>query len=330
MSLSDVTSVFSRYFVVGFFLPAFFSLVALWISSSAGFVPNTLQRHSETSQVAILGGGALVVGLALSGLRYFTIRLFEGYPIAHAKSWPVLGRLYAGLTARQVRTYNRLLAIRDDPQKGNEEQSEAAWRVERFFPQDENKLLPTRLGNAIRAFEQHSNVRWGLDGVTIWPRINALLTADERELHVDAETDLYVFINGALGAFIVGICLIVDKAVFVPQPAWEWWLYVIPFVVGYLIYRAAVSSAALWGDTVRASIDLHRLDLYEKLGVRAPMSFSDERNLALEINPALLYGEPLPRDELWRQDNSASADDAGSNTGLVDCLKKLVERRLNE
>jgi hypothetical protein len=321
MALGDITSVFSRYFVVGFFLPAYFSLVALWISSSAGFVPNTLQRHSETSQIAILGGGALVVGLALSGLRYFTIRLFEGYPLGHTKSWPVLGRLYARLTALQARTYNRLIAIRDDPQKSNEEQSDAAWRAERFFPQDEHDLLPTRMGNTIRAFEQHSNVRWGLDGVTVWPRINALLTADERELRVDAETDLYVFINGALGAFVVGICLIVDKAVFVPQPTWEWSLYVIPFVVGYLIYRAAVSSAALWGDTVRASIDLHRLELYEKLGVRAPTSFSDERSLALEINPALLYGEPLPADELWRRDKAAADDGAGNDSGLIECLK---------
>jgi hypothetical protein len=34
MALTAITGVFSRYFVVGFFLPAYVSLVALWLSAS--------------------------------------------------------------------------------------------------------------------------------------------------------------------------------------------------------------------------------------------------------------------------------------------------------
>ncbi len=162
-----------------------------------------------------------------------------------------------------------------------------------------------RLGNAIRAFEQHSNVLWGLDSVTIWPRIEALLSAEEHELLVDAKVNFNLFLNAAAVALGVGACLVVDQAVDAPQPASWWPLYVLPFALAYVFYRLAVGPATEWGDAVRSSIDLHRLELYEKLGVRAPTSFRDEKEIALSVNQALLYRYPLS-DDLWR----SQTDDA--------------------
>jgi hypothetical protein len=61
MGLSDITGVFSRYFVVGFFLPAYVGLVSLWLFASPGLVvPDALARHSEATELLILGGFALV------------------------------------------------------------------------------------------------------------------------------------------------------------------------------------------------------------------------------------------------------------------------------
>jgi hypothetical protein len=37
----------------------------------------------------------------------------------------------------------------------------------------------------IRAFEEHSNARRGLHCVTVWPRMAALVSADERELETE-------------------------------------------------------------------------------------------------------------------------------------------------
>jgi hypothetical protein len=182
-------------------------------------------------------------------------------------------------------------------------------------------LLPTRVGNAIRAFERHSNVRWGLDGVTVWPRIEALLSAEERELHVDSSINFYIFINAALGALAVGAFLVVDQALHAPQSASYWPLYAIPFASGYVLYRAAIGPAIDWGDRVRSSIDLHRLEIYEKLGVRAPTSFSDERQLADRVNKALRYGHPLLNDDLWRAEK-ANDDGRHREEGFLTFLKK--------
>jgi hypothetical protein len=310
MGLTAITGVFSRYFVVGFFLPAYVALVSLWLCASAEFVPNDVDKYSVPAQLLFLGGVALVAGLALSGLSYYITRVFEGYPLERTANWPVVGLIYQGAIGVQRWRFGRLVAIRDDEKSSAREVQRAAWHLDRFYPEKAELLLPTRVGNAIRAFERHSNIRWGLDGVAIWPRIELLLSSDERELLVDAKINFYVFINAALGAALVGVSLIVDEAVYAPQPSSYWALYAIPFVVAYLLYRAAIGPASDWGDCVRSSYDLHRLEIYEKLGVRAPKSFSDERKLATKVNMVLLYGHPLLANKLWRPPSGSERADA--------------------
>jgi len=173
MGLTNITGVFSRYFVVGFFLPAYVALVSLWVSASSAFIPNTLESHSQTTQVLILGAVALVLGLALSGLSYYITRFYEGYPFARVAKWPIAGKLYNAAIGRQRRPYDRLKTIREDEHKSRSERGLAAARLDRWFPQDRDALLPTRVGNAIRAFERHSNKRWGLDGVPDGPALVA-------------------------------------------------------------------------------------------------------------------------------------------------------------
>jgi hypothetical protein len=167
----------------------------------------------------------------------------------------------------------------------------------------------------MRASEGHSNTRWGLDGVTIWPRIEAVLSDGERALLLEARTNFSVLINATLGAFVVGVILVIDKAITDSDLAWWgavlWWaLYVIPFGLGYLVYRAAHTPAHELGNNIRSSVDLHRLDVYKKLGVRAPTSFSDERELALRVSEALAYGRPPLGDDLWgKKDEEAPKDE---------------------
>lgn len=303
MGLASITGVFSRYFVVGFFLPAYIALVALWQSASSEFLPDQLEQYSRAGQLAILGGVALVAAMLLSGLSYYIIQWFEGYPLEKTAGWPVVGWLYDGAIALQRRRYDRLLAVRANKAKPQAERQDAAWFLDRFYPERSDLLLPTRVGNAVRAFERHSKLRWGLDSVTLWPRIEGLLSATEREAFFDAKTNFCVFINGSVGALIVGVVLVVDQAVYTAHPASYWALYAIPFVVGYALYRMAISPATEWGDHVRSAFDCHRLEIYDKLGVRAPTSFSDERALADRVNKALLYGRPLLSDDLWRAKN---------------------------
>ncbi len=301
MALTDVAGVFSRFFIVGFFLPSFFGLVALAQLSTDAFLPDGFEGYAGATQILILGGAGLLVGLFLLGLERPILRLFEGYPIL--KSRRGLARPFLSL---QRRTYEQLTQEKRGahPDADPETQSRgiAAWlRLDRYFPDDPSRLLPTRFGNVLRAWEDYSYNRWGLDAIPFWARVEPLLSDQERQLHEAARTDVAFFVNSSLAAVVVGLVLVADGIANAPI-GWAWaWLYLMPFLLAYLIYRFSIDAGQRWGVEIKASLDLHRLEVYDRLGVRRPTSFTDERRtIAPALNRFLLYAKPLP-DELWAE-----------------------------
>jgi len=121
-----------------------------------------------------------------------------------------------------------------------------------------------------------------------------LLSERQAELEANARSQVCFFVNGSLLLLISGAVLIADQLVEKPISGPIVTIYLLPFLGSALFARWATGAASHWGSTVRAAIDLHRFELYEKLGVRHPRNFSEERQIAAEINQALLYGEAIP------------------------------------
>lgn len=296
MSLSDVAGVFSRYFILGFFLPVFFALVVLWQLLTPEFVPNAFdEKYEGATAVAILAGAALPLGLVLLGVAYPVIRLLEGYFLlkAYTPAWTyyALWPLSRFLRWRQAAAFAKL--TRDKKQRQDMDRRRVAtWHLDLYFPPEAEDLMPTRLGNAVRAFELHSWKRYGLDSIGAWPRVELLLSEQERALLEDAQTEVWFFINSSLAAVVVGVLLFVDWIAYRSlAPEHLWWLA--PLVLGYLLYRGAVEAATRWGDVVRACLDVHRLSMYEKLDLRSPTTNEEERELAAEVSRFFLYGNEI-------------------------------------
>ena len=300
MGLGDVAGVLSRFFIVGFFLPSFFGLVALAQLLTADLLPDGYEDYSGATQILILGGAALLTGLFLLGLHRPVLRLFEGYPIARA-------RLAKPFIRLQERSFDRLAALKaaGGPEADAATNSLAmrAWlKLDRFFPDDRARLLPTRFGNALRAAEDYPYTRWGLDSIPFWARVEPLLSDQERQLHENARTDVAFFLNSSLTAAAVGVVLVVDRVLNAPLAARYAWIYLAPFLVAYLVYRFSIDAAQRWGVEMKASLDLHRLSVYERLGVRPPAGFADEKTtVAPALNRFFLYGIALP-DDLWARE----------------------------
>jgi hypothetical protein len=128
-----------------------------------------------------------------------------------------------------------------------------------------------------------------------------LLNEREQELHSNARSDLYFYVNSAVGAVAIGVVLIVDQALYERLSGFALLVYAIPFVVAYVLYRTALSAAEGWGLEMRASVDLHHLDLYDKLGIRRPLTPEDEKKtIAPAVSSFLLTGEALPK-EIWAE-----------------------------
>jgi hypothetical protein len=78
MGLRDITGVFSRYFIIGFFLPAFFTLLLLAVSVDEEALPHQYTDLHPQNRLFAIGGAALFAGLLLQGLRHPILRLFRG------------------------------------------------------------------------------------------------------------------------------------------------------------------------------------------------------------------------------------------------------------
>jgi hypothetical protein len=305
VSIRDISGIFSRFFITGFFLPSFFSLFALWISASNDLPPNDLAAHNNQIQILILSGFAVPIGLTILGLRHPVFRFFEGYFFRFRPLERPLLRL-------QWASRERMAAKKPGS-------TVTKWKLDRNFPRkkegedspDKSRLLPTRVGNAMLAAEDHAWTRWGLDGIAAWPRIDSLLSEREQELHSNQRSDLYFFFNSALGSIAVGVALIADEIAYRPLSGYWLGVYAIPFLGAYALYRLSIGAVERWGLEMRTSVDLHRLELYEKLGVRRPTSPDDERVIAKAVTRLLLRGERLPSC-VW--DNPSNCKSKGGAT----------------
>ena len=300
MGLSDIAGVFSRYFIVGFFLPVFFAMVALAQAVDSSMLPHVYTQSSSGARIAILGGAALAGGLLLLGLNYNVLRIFEGYPLRALDRVPVIRLIYRVPLAAQRRRFRRARKKCDDQHIDDEGPFQAAWRLGLRFPYDRahpdstHLLLPTSFGNALRAFEWRSFANWHLNSIGAWPHIESLLSDQEAQVLTDAKGDVAFFVNGSLVGIISAVVLGFDVLKY--QSAASLWAVAIPLAVALATYRAAIGAVQRWGGVVSACIDLHRRELYEKVGLRAPADFRDERALAWNLNRTLLLGREVPND----------------------------------
>jgi hypothetical protein len=294
VGLSDLGGVFTKYFVVGFFAPAFFMLAALKLALSHQMLPHALQPD-KAGIFLVLGGMALLAGLLLVGLEYPITRLFEGYPLKlpyPGRVSRILAALGDALTVRQRKRWDDFHALVKAPETA----ASAAWRMQRAFPERRSSVMPTRLGNAINAFEQYPKQRWGLNAIVTWPHISALMSDSERELDEDRRGDLAFFQNSCIGALVTAPILAADAFAYQPHPHWLDWIYVLPLVLARMFYLGAVGAGERWGVQVRASFDLHRLDLYDKLGLVRPKTLEEERELGAALTGWFLWGVPFSDD----------------------------------
>lgn len=307
MPFKDVTTIFSRAFILGFYLPAFFALIVLWQSWPMVLLPVEFKHYTAAVQLLIIAGLAIPLGLLLSGLNYSILRLYEGYPLQQAQRLPGFRFVYKRLVQPRIREFGELTTRK---QAGD---SAAAWQLDRRYPSIKSHVLPTRFGNAVRAFEHHALVRWGLSTVGIWPRIELLLSQDESHTLATIKSDADFLVNASFMSYGVGAVFVVNVAIHTPAQWYSWVLCSVPFVVGYLLYRISVGAAIRWGSGVRSCVDLHRLQLYERMGLQQPTTQAREAEIADAINQCLLYGVPLP--DAVRTMSAIQGDQLGRSDG---------------
>lgn len=192
-----------------------------------------------------------------------------------------------------------------------EEVGVARYELVRDFPWERDKTLPTKLGNAISAFENHPFQVYNIDPSTGWYRLMAITPEGYRKQMADAEASFLAVLN------LTAVSYVVSAEFLAVSILWgdARWLVAgaVACVVGWVAYRYSCDLAKTSGEYFRSAFDLYRLDLLRQVGVRTQdvMTPQQERNLWAEVQDIALFRQPndhlefrLNRDGPPRRDDS--------------------------
>ena len=296
----EIAGQFDRHFISGHLLPSLFFILLNLVLDYTGIL--SLKLITLLSPLGLTWGIPLVLtaamfgGILLSALNRPIIMFYEGYPLQKL-------RVFRFLTTRQRRQWyklnNRLNQLKEQYyalERNQEDQRIKAleseitllqWRANNLFPPEAESVLPTRLGNAIRAFETYATERYGIDPVILWSRLTPILPDEFSGTVLYVISSFNCLINLVLTMHVIGLELLTLP----PYQDFRWRLLgaFVSFIISYCLYRAAISRAIDWGYVFNTAFDLYRRDLLKKLGFRPPKDLEKERKLWGKIWDLILY-----------------------------------------
>ncbi|SFF04178.1 hypothetical protein SAMN05216251_107334 [Actinacidiphila alni] len=297
--------------LVGWVLPTalnlsvFFFAVAPTLRHTA---PVTrLWPGTRTDAALLLLASSVLLGLVLSALQNPLFRILEGYLLWPERAYRagcarhgrikklmsdrlVLIRLArreaeapARLTAEDTA---RLAALRADPRltavAASDARRSATQRAllrEKLsrYPLDDRQIAPTRLGNAIRRFEEYGYDRFRLDTQVLWNELTGTAPEQIRRQAELARVNVDFFVALLYGHGLVALAAVLSLTAADPDTLP---LTVAAVVLCLLIpvwYRCAVVATDEWAAAVRALVNVGRKPLAESLGLRLPADLAAER-----------------------------------------------------
>jgi hypothetical protein len=173
------------------------------------------------------------------------------------------------------------------------------WSV--AYPARLKWVMPTRLGNHLRAAETYSYLRYNLDAAVVWPRLQELLPDEfagrlsEAKMNLNLMlvlTTLSLFFGVLWGGVLAAVpdaSLAIYKWVVAPLAA------LAGLGVARVAYLNAAQGALAYGELLKTAFDLYRWQVLEALRLELPPDLESEKVLWGEIGGFLYRNYPLAR-----------------------------------
>lgn len=235
--------------------------------------------------------GLFLCGLITDQLTAPFLRLLQGY----WPDWPVLNELWLALIGWQEK---KRVNMNRDWQKLAKQQLAGTLdragartyarlddRMHRL-PAKPLDVMPTRLGNILKAGETRPENKYGLDAYVCWARMWLLLDKDLKEELTAARAAL----DNAVRALMWGLLALI-------WITFAWWVVLPAGVAIFVAWQAILAAAETYADMLEGSFDTHRRLLYDALAWPKPASPAEEQALGEQITKYLYRGDdaPLPR-----------------------------------
>jgi hypothetical protein len=192
---------------------------------------------------------------------------------AAQKLEPLVNQCYRVVQRRRNSLYNKLLTM----------------------PPGREDVMPTMLGNVLKAAEVYPATRYHLDAVLIWSRLQPELPAECSDSLQVAKTSLDLMVTLSASFIVFGIPLtlwiLVRWSPYLPP-----WVALITFLLtiglSWISYLNAVQAGIQYGERIKAAFDLYRWKVLQSLHLKLPENFKQEQQLWEEVCGLLARSYP--------------------------------------
>ncbi|WP_414623776.1 hypothetical protein [Calothrix sp. CCY 0018] len=250
-----------------------------WKSASTWF-----SQQPEPLQIALLIGVLCVIAASAFVVQRFdlpVLRFLEGY--WHPWLRPLRRCLIALEAKRSQRISTRWQTLkRIDPSQRNAEQRDELVQLDwqQLHLPLEKQLMPTRLGNILRAAEQRPLEKYGLDTIVCWSRLWLILPDAVKKDLQEARADL----NTASRFWLWSLLF------FIFWTFLAWWAAPVGIFSAIFAYNWALDAARNYGELIEATFDMHRHLLYQSLRWNLPPDPNEERRVGQQLTEYLWRG----------------------------------------
>jgi hypothetical protein len=337
--LSSVSGQFSKALILGAFFPTALFVLFAWLfltplipTDWVFFAP--LKALDPQWQLAALTILAIILSGILNNLNISIIRLYEGYRWQNTSIGGWFTERQESRRAALQGRYNRLQPLASSLWRSTNQQRDKAALKERnaeyqaacaehyrLLQQSYNAVLrewnllgaklannypriqgvlPTRLGNVLRSSEEYPLYQYGMDGITLWPRLVGVIEEKYFSSLDAARIPLDFMVNSSfLSSLLAGLLLIVGLFNPVLISDWAMWHRYLPWiiqiavliVISYFFYLGAVAQASAWGNKFKGAFDLYKSKLLSELGYSHDVSTrAAEYNTWNLISRQMVYG----------------------------------------
>lgn len=278
--LDKATGILSQQFLIAYWFPLFMTLnIAVLIRVYVYGLKFSFDWLEINWMFRDLGGGVYayiwlmvayltIIAVLAYLLQPFTrliIRFYEG-------NWPLaLQKWFTNLPIFGEKNIEK----RMDKTEDDDLQSALFYK----YPREEDRIMPTGMGNVLRAAEDYSKTVYGMDSVFWWPRLWFLLPDLVREEVNGSLIPIVALLN--FTSLIVIEAILGSAYLKYEGFSWQAWLVLLAGLVllSFFSYLAAVKQAMVYGNKIRAAIDLYRFDLLKAMHQRLPETLDEEVEL---------------------------------------------------
>jgi hypothetical protein len=322
--LSTIPRLADKAFVIGHLLPSiiFFALVIFIFDDKLSYydVHSALMEKGDVKIIVYISIIIWVGATLLLILNNVLIKGLEGY------IWP-FSAIFSAVSQEKQR-YDRKFARFSEleeqwrsskksgdpfPDNLKEEYDAILMDLVTCFPA-RHLILPTRFGNAMRAFEDYSRQVYGADAIPLWVHLNAVISKEFQAAVADAQARINFLVNSIYLLMIILILPLI-RLFFLPTGDAGITFAICAILSAaliYIFYKLSIMNVYTCGCIVKAAFDCYLPALAKQLGYSLPHKGADQYRFWQEVSQRAIYHLAINPED-WRVEDKAGSDQIGAD-----------------